>query len=90
MPDEGTAVWRWVAAIVVAAMLAGAPGYINVVRSPSRDDLAEISDRQQIVLQRLAAIDAQIADDNVERDDLQDLIVQIQRDLSGHIVGHRP
>lgn len=56
-------VWRWVSVVLVATMLAGAPGYIELVRgSPSRSDLDTVRDRQQIVLQRLARIDVLIAE----------------------------
>lgn len=97
MPSEGeiTDVWRWVAAIIAAAMIAGAPGYIGLLNAPSKEDLDShidnlsvqieiIRDRQQTVLQRLAVVESELANGKVDRDDLLARINEIHAALESH------
>jgi di/tricarboxylate transporter len=58
----GDGVWKWVAAICVAIMLAGVPGIIHAVRSPTTAEVDVIRERQQSVLQRLAVLEVRIMD----------------------------
>lgn len=53
-------VWKWVAAVLVAVMLAGAPAIIQAIKAPSRDEVNLIRERQNTVLQRLAVIETEI------------------------------
>lgn len=97
MPPERslTDVWRWVAAIVVAAMIAGAPGYIGLLNAPSKEDLDShidnlsvqievIRDRQQTVLQRLAVVETELANGEADREDLLARISEIRAALESH------
>jgi hypothetical protein len=82
----GNGVWKWLAALLAATLLAGLPGYINLyLHSPTRSEVDLLRDRQELVLQRLAAIDIRLMD--VEETDtqlrewveeLRDLLHQIQ------------
>lgn len=70
-------VWKWVAAIVVAIMLAGAPGVVQALKAPSQEEVDFIRERQVQVLIRLAAIDQQIAAN-------QALLLELQSELRSH------
>lgn len=62
--NSGNGVWKWIAAILVAILLSGLPGYINLLiyqqNTPSKADLGIIADRQQNVLQRLAVVESKL------------------------------
>jgi hypothetical protein len=65
-----------VAALLSAILLAGAPGILFAFRAPTRDEVDLIRERQQIVLQRLAVLEAQ----NEElQADITDLRFQLQQ-----------
>lgn len=70
-------VWKWVAALLAAIMLAGAPGIIQTYRTPTRAEVEFIRERQNQVLVRLAQIDERITNTQL-------LLVEIQRDLQAH------
>jgi hypothetical protein len=53
--------WKWVAASMLLIMLAGAPSYIELLRGPTTGEVAIIRERQDSVLQRLAALDVRLA-----------------------------
>lgn len=55
-----TEVWKWISALLVTVLLAGSPGIIYALRSPSPEKVEQINDRQQLVLQRLAAIEVRL------------------------------
>jgi hypothetical protein len=78
---EVNGLWKWIAAILAAIMLAGLPGYIQLLRAPSTADFVLVRERQNDVLQRLAVIEARVAitdsrDDAIDRQlaDLRELI----------------
>ena len=73
--DEGSAVWKWIAAILVTILIAGAPGIIQAVRSPTRDEVEFIRERQVQVLIHLGELDQQILA-------LQDLIRDLRELLA--------
>jgi uncharacterized protein YpmS len=75
--DERAGVWKWIAAILVAVMLAGAPAIVQAVRAPSQAEVDLIRERQNTVLQRLAAIDVQIAQN-------QSLLAELLAELRTH------
>ena len=56
----GEGVWKWIAAILAAILLSGMPGLVYAIRTPSSAEVEVIRDRQQIVLQRLAAIEVRL------------------------------
>jgi hypothetical protein len=69
--------WKWVAAILVAIMLAGLPGIIQAYRAPTKAEVDYIRQRQDTVLVRLAAIDEKLLNN-------RELIEEIQRRLELH------
>lgn len=70
-------VWKWITAVLVAIMLAGAPSIIQAIKAPSQEEVDFIRERQNVVLQRLAVLETQI---NIN----QELIEQLQTDLREH------
>lgn len=65
MNAEDSDVWKWVAGILAtlltALLLSAIPALLFVLHTPSRNEVDLIRDRQQTVLQRLAADDVLIA-----------------------------
>jgi hypothetical protein len=59
---EVTGLWKWIAAILAAILLAGLPGYIQLLRAPSTADFVLVRERQNDVLQRLAVIEQRLSD----------------------------
>lgn len=53
-------IWKWIAAILVAIILAGSPGIVQAIKAPSKEDVNLIRDRQQEILVRLGVIDERI------------------------------
>lgn len=76
--------WKWIAALLATAIIAGAPAYttllVTVARSPTKDDLTALSDRQQTILQRLSAIDVELSIASGDRSAVHDEIAKL-RDL---------
>ena len=70
-------VWKWVAAVLVAVMLAGAPSIVQAIKAPSQEEVDIIRERQNVVLQRLAALDVLIAQN-------QTLLIEIREELQEH------
>lgn len=68
-------VWKWVAAVMLAVMLAGAPSIIQAIKAPSKEEVEIIRERQTQVLIRLASIDEKL--------------VQLQLELQEHERGQR-
>jgi hypothetical protein len=81
--DGNRDVWKWITAIIFTAMIAGAPGYIIAIRSPSQAEVQLIRDRQIDVLQRLAVAERRLDDSDTERLELRALIVALQTELRG-------
>lgn len=54
-------VWKWVSALLAAIMLAGSPGYVQALRTPSESEVSIIRERQTEILIRMSQIDEQIA-----------------------------
>ena len=88
---NGENYWKWIAttgAIWTGTVLAlGGGWYTYALRQPSQEDLAqlqaqvdEIEERQQLVLQHLVGIDAQLANQEME-------IEQLRRVLEAHVAG---
>jgi len=50
-------VWKWVAAVLVAVMLAGAPSIVQAIKAPSKEEVNIIRERQQQVLLRLGVME---------------------------------
>ena len=75
-------VWKWVAAILVAVMLAGAPSIFQAINAPSQEEVELIRERQNTVLQRLAAMDILIAQN-------RELLLNIQQELRYHELHRR-
>lgn len=80
---EANGVWKWITAIVVTAMLAGAPGYIIAIRSPSQAEVALIRDRQIDILQRLAVVERRLDEADADRVELRALILSVEQELRG-------
>jgi uncharacterized protein YpmS len=70
-------IWKWIAAILIAIMLAGAPSIIQAIKAPTQEEVDIIRERQNLVLQRLAAIDIYILQN-------RDLLIEIQEELRAH------
>ena len=70
-------VWKWIAAILIAIMLAGAPSIVQAIKAPSQEEVDIIRERQNIVLQRLAGIDIYIQQN-------RDLLIEIRDELRAH------
>jgi hypothetical protein len=58
---NGVNVWKWIAGMLAAIMLAGAPGIVFALRAPTPAQLEQIKERQQLVLQRLAVLEEQVS-----------------------------
>lgn len=76
-------VWKWIAAILVAIMLAGAPSIVQAIKSPSQEEVDLIRERQNTVLQRLAVLESQLQTN-------QAILSQLSLDIRGHIETDRP
>jgi hypothetical protein len=70
-------VWKWLAALLAAILLAGLPGIIQLYRAPTKAEVEFIRERQNQVLVRLAQIDERIT---INRE----LILEIKRELELH------
>ena len=81
-------VWKWVAALLLAVMLAGAPGIVQAIRAPSKDQVELIQERQQVVLQRLAAQETQIEFLILSLARFEELAKQQEQRLETHIENH--
>lgn len=87
MSEEGAVspngIWKWIAAILIAIILAGAPGMIQAIKAPTREEVEEIRDQQSVILQRLATIDSLLAQNQallVEIHEEHDLLFREYRD----------
>jgi hypothetical protein len=78
MAVNGEGVWKWVAAILVAIMLAGAPSIVQAIKAPSQDEVDLIHERQNLVLQRLAVLESQFQTN-------QAVLTQLAIDIREHI-----
>lgn len=76
-PPEG--VWKWIAALLLAVMLAGLPGIVQSFRTPSSHDFNIVRERQNVVLRRLDVLNEKLTFD-------RKLIIELQRELHQHIV----
>jgi hypothetical protein len=82
--------WKWVAAILVAIIMAGSPAVWLAATAPSREEVDLIRERQNTVLQRLAVIESRV-DINQER--LREILEQLEllrQELSRHTNGPVP
>ena len=83
MNEEGSihtnGVWKWIAAICIAVMLAGAPSIIQAIKAPSQEEVDLIRERQVQVLIRLASIDEQLQSNQTRLIELQETLVQHMR-----------
>lgn len=70
-------VWKWIAAILVAIMLAGLPGIVHAYRSPTKEELEFVRERQDAVLIRLAQIDEKLTNN-------RELILELKRQFELH------
>jgi hypothetical protein len=70
-------IWKWIAAILIAIMLAGAPSIVQAIKAPSQAEVDIIRERQNLILQRLTAIDIYIVQN-------RDLLMEIQEELRAH------
>lgn len=70
-------VWKWVAALLVAIMLAGIPGIVQAYRSATKEEMEIIRERQNQVLIRLAQIDERLENNRA-------LVLELQRLLELH------
>lgn len=78
-PETGASVWKWVAALLATAMLAGLPGYIGLyLDSPSRAEVGLIRERQESVLQRLAVIDVRLINHESTDAELQEIVDELR------------
>ena len=77
-------VWKWIAAILIAIMLAGAPSIVQAIKAPSQAEVDIIRERQNVVLQRLAGIDIYIVQNRELLHENQELLLQIQQELQEH------
>ena len=77
-------VWKWIAAILIAIMLAGAPSIVQAIKAPSQAEVDIIRERQNVVLQRLAGIDIIDAQNRELLHENQELLLQIQQELQEH------
>lgn len=74
MPADVSAVWKWVAAILATILLAGAPGMVYALKSPSQADVKLIRDRQDDVRIRLSVVEAQLRENALVLQQLRDEI----------------
>lgn len=58
--DNNGSFWKWISALLATILLAGSPGIVYALRSPSPDQVNVIQERQQNVLQRLAVAENEI------------------------------
>lgn len=80
---NGNGVWKWVAALLATILLAGLPGYVRLyVTSPTKGEVSLIRDRQDSVLQRLAAIEQRLNNGDTENMRLREEIKELARLLS--------
>lgn len=70
-------IWKWIAAILVAILIAGAPGLVQAIKAPSQEEVDLIRERQVQVLIRLAAIDEQLQANET-------LLTELQHELREH------
>ena len=82
MDGANGGVWKWIAAILVTVLIAGAPAIVQAVRSPTRDDVDVIRDRQVQVLIHLGELDQQVLA-------LQNLVSDLKDDLERLAAGRR-
>ena len=59
-------VWKWIAAILVAVLLAGAPAIVMAVRAPTNEEVDLIHERQLQMLVKLSQLEEQLS--NLERE----------------------
>jgi uncharacterized protein YpmS len=74
-------VWKWITAILVAILIAGAPGMVQAIKAPSQEEVDLIRERQVQVLIRLAAIDEQLEVNEALITDLQAQVRAHQQDV---------
>lgn len=83
--STGDNFWKWIAAVLMAILLTGAPPYVGLawalLRAPSKDDVSLIRERQQIVLQRLAVIDDRSDANVLVIRDLRNQVGALQRQM---------
>ena len=76
MDGANGGVWKWIAAILVTVLIAGAPAIVQAVRSPTREDVDEVRERQVESLIHLAELDEKVF---ALQEVLRDLKEQLER-----------
>lgn len=76
-------VWKWIAALLAAIMLAGLPGIIQSYRTPTKAEVDFIRERQNQVLVRLAQLDERVLNNSL-------MLSELQRRLEQHQQESRP
>ena len=78
MQTDGGGLWKWVAAMLSAILLAGAPGMVYALKTPSSEEVKIIRERQDDVRIRLAIVEAQLKENAV-------LIQQLREEIREHV-----
>ena len=77
-------IWKWVAAILVAIILAGAPGMVQAIKAPSKEEVNIIRERQQQVLLRLGVMEERERSQLALLQENQYLLKALRAELARH------
>lgn len=82
---NGNGIWKWVAVVAVSSLLAGAPGYLNLMfASPTKNEVEFIRERQNTVLQRLATIEERLNNSQAFYGELREEVRELRDALEAH------
>ena len=84
MDGTGSKTGWWIAGVLAALMIGGAGTFYANLKSPSQAQVDRIEERQQIVLQRLAALDVRLANIEGQTADVQAELDALEAVLAQH------
>jgi septal ring factor EnvC (AmiA/AmiB activator) len=76
--------WKWVAGILAALLIAGVPSYLALLRAPSAEEIADFRREQQMLSERLAVVETQLAAQQEQLDQINEAIAQARAELQEH------
>lgn len=85
--------WKWIAGTILTCLIffltPSIGWFIDSRDQVSRSEFTVVSDRQQIVLQRLAAIDVRLNQIDMDQAELKILLTELEKLLREHDLGLR-
>jgi peptidoglycan hydrolase CwlO-like protein len=81
---NGVGLWKWLAGILCAILLAGVPGLVYAIQAPSKDDWQEINDEQQKLNVQVQVLQAQLMTLQMQYEKATEQLERLNDELAAH------